>query len=149
MEATLTIFDLDHTLLQPDQKQDERSLYMKPVHELIPEMWKIFECADPRIILTSRHPDLEPYIQKWVDNCPIYCRNYCLSPEEMEITESNHEMKELFLAQMVEWKTSVVNEFAQHYSKVIFYDDMLDRFYLEEFEPNVEIRLPVHLEGAE
>jgi hypothetical protein len=122
---------------------------MKPVHEIIPEMWEIFENADPKIILTSRHPDLEMYIQKWVGDCPIYCRNYCLSQEEMEITESNHEMKELFLAQMIEWKTGVVNEFAQHYENVILYDDMLDRFYPDEFEPNVELRLPVHLEEAE
>jgi len=132
---TLTIFDLDHTLLNPDQKQDECSLYMKPVHELIPGMWEIFECADPKIILTSRHPDLEMYIQKWVGDCPIYCRNYCLSQEEMEITESNHEMKELFLAQMIEWKTGVVNEFAQHYeiwlqntgNETFLYKDLPDR----------------------
>jgi hypothetical protein len=58
-------------------------------------------------------------------------------------------MKKVFLAQMVEWKTGVVNEFAQHYENVIFYDDMIDRFYREEFEPNVELRLPVHMEGAE
>jgi hypothetical protein len=121
---------------------------MKPVHEIIPEMWEIFENADPKIILTSRHPDLEPYIQKWVDDCHVCCRDFCLSQNEMTIVESSSEMKKVFLAQMVEWKTGVVNEFAQHYENVIFYDDMIDRFYQEEFEPNVELRLPVHMEES-
>lgn len=120
---------------------------MQPVHTILPEMWDVFELADPKMVLTSRHPDLEMYIRQWVGDCPIYCRNFCLSQKNMTIVESSPEMKEVFLAQMVEWKTGVVNEFAQHYENVILYDDMLDRFYPEEFEPNVELRWPVHLEG--
>ena len=108
-------------------------------------MWTVFEQADPKVILTTRHPDLQNYIRGWVGDCHIICRDFCLSDDEINTVMHSPELTAIFLYQMVEWKCSVLNTLAQQYDKVVFYEDMKHRFDETALCDNVEIRLPVHL----
>ena len=145
----LTVFDLDDTILKPDPQQDQCSGFLKPVHEIIPEMWTVFEQAAPKKILTTRHPELTRYIKTWVGDCDIICRDFCLTSDETDLVSHSPELTNIFLYQMIEWKCSVLNTLAQQYDKVVFYEDMKHRFNETALCDNVEIRLPVHLQGDE
>ena len=145
---TKTVFDLDHTLMAPDNQQDEATHYCMPVWpHIYPAMWKIFEETDHKMILTNRHPCVERILRNHYHiDCEIKCRPFCLDLDSIKIANSNKSELELFLDQMVYWKTSVLQELAGEYDEVVFYDDMIDRYRDITFPDNVILKVPVHME---
>jgi hypothetical protein len=79
--------------------------------------------------------------------CPVICRDFCLEEDKIQQVQNSKVAEEIFLARMVRWKCRVLNELAGSYDKVIFYDDMADRYKHAELAGNVEVRLPVHMGG--
>jgi hypothetical protein len=147
--STLNVFDLDNTLAEPDHELDLQHNYLLPEWRVFPpEMWKIFENAPEKMILTTRHPSTEPIIRRAMHvDCHICCRNFCLEDAEILAVGESAVATEIFLGRMVKWKASVLNELADNYDQVTFWDDMADKFRFTEVRDNVDIRLPVHLSG--
>lgn len=144
----LYIFDLDDTLVIPDYEIDKQNLYMTIDHHVpIPEMMALFndvKSKHPVQILTNRHPDLKHIIESRY-GCPAICRDYCLSVPEMEVVEQDVSAKEQFLHEMTVRKTKYINNIAGQYDEIIFYDDMMHRYDVSKFAPNVSMKMPVHL----
>lgn len=145
----LVIFDLDDTLVIPDNEVDQNNLYMTIDHHVpIPEMMTLFEHVMDEgcfvQILTNRHPDLKNLIELRY-SCIATCRDYCLSVPEMERVEMDKLAKEQFMAEMVRWKTQYINRIASDYDHVVFYDDMAHRYDQSKFVDNVSLKLPLHL----
>lgn len=147
MNKTLYAFDLDDTLVTSDfDKEIETFLmsieYIKPISE----MDKLFKSLRDKMILTSRHPNLAEEISA-IYGCPVECRNFCLSVEEMKSVNTTHESIEMFLDHIIKWKTIQLNELATcgKWDRVVLYDDLAERFDPTRLENNIQLRLPLHM----
>lgn len=141
----LHIFDLDHTLIMPDEEVNKRTCYFG-LHgfEYINPMMNYFNSINNgnKVILTTRHPAIQAEIEH-IFSCPVYCRDFCNDWKEIELAgiyDTN------FLDDMVRWKTRVLNDFAQHYDSVTFYDDMVERYDESLIANNVKLINPLNME---
>jgi hydroxymethylpyrimidine pyrophosphatase-like HAD family hydrolase len=137
MRKLAYVFDLDETLVRCDLEHDKAHNFMdfKPISEL-PNMMRLFkglcDIGRPVFILTNRHPDVKKQIAEYFKTFPIeniFCRNYCLTEEEMAMVRADKWMEELFLKKMVVDKVEWLNKMAEkeedldNYDRVMFYDD--------------------------
>lgn len=145
----LIVFDLDHTLVIPDIKKDLEHNFLTIDHlKPVKKMMRVFYRASNKIILTNRHPMLQEALQEKF-KCPVICRNFCLTKEEMDKVNTSHANLQKFLNQMVKWKTSELNALSQEYKKVVFYDDHARRFSGQSLAKNIEVRLPLHIQDTQ
>lgn len=142
----LWVFDLDRTLVMPDDEVDRQNLYSTiDHHEPIAEMMELFEAAkmlSTVTILTMRHPDLAVEISKKF-GCNVICRDFCTDMEDVKRVELDPDAKARFFKEMYAWKTGVLNNFAKSYDNVHFYDDLMAEFDHDKIASNVKCKLPV------
>lgn len=142
------VFDLDDTLATPDKEIDRKHYFMTIDHlEPIPSMVELFndiKSRHPTMILTTRHPDLKKEIMDKF-NCEVECRNFCLTWDEIfEALRTDDNLKD-FMLQMVSWKTGVLNQLADNYQTVIFYDDLVHRYETSRLKNNIYLKKPLHI----
>ena len=149
MSNILTVFDLDHTLAIPDVKKDLEHNFLTIDHLTpIPEMMQLLDQSPEKMILTNRHPMLKTILEEKYQ-CPVICRNFCLSQSEMEKVNTSYCNLQKFLKQMIIWKTTELNALAKQYNKIIFYDDYARNFQRQHLHKNIDIRLPLHMQNTQ
>ncbi|MFP4655754.1 MAG: hypothetical protein ACLFMM_08840 [Methanohalobium sp.] len=119
--------------------------------EPVPSMIQLFDETKsryPTMILTTRHPDLKPKIEGMFD-CDVECRNFCLTWDEIFEALSTNENLKKFMAQMVNWKTGVLNQLAEQYNRVTFYDDLVHKYDVSSLKDNIYLKKPIHLYDRE
>ena len=95
-----------------------------------------------KVIVTNRHPLLKNRLEREF-GCPVYCRDYCLTIEDMFLQIMNPNNS--FYQEMSRYKIDTVNELSREYDHVIFFDDMMQIYDTEYLLPNIHIRLPYHI----
>lgn len=142
------IFDLDGTLVTSDQiKENEThfitSDYLKKINNMCEFFVKIRRDFNNVYIMTNRHPILKDWIIDFTqlpDN-HIICRDYYLEPKDYEAIYQDKEKEKEFFKLMDEYKTRTLNLFANE-NRVIYIDDMADRFNKMELSNNVNVVFP-------
>lgn len=139
------VFDLDRTLMMPDDDIDRANLYQTIDHlEHITEMMEMFRSAkmlSTVTILTMRHPDLAAQLSAKF-GCNVICRNFCTDMEEVARVDRDPYLKGKFFEEMFAWKTGVLNNLAKDYDKIHFYDDLMEQFDHDNIASNVVCKLP-------
>jgi hypothetical protein len=146
------VFDLDDTLATPDKEIDRKHYFMtidhlKPIPSMI-DLFNEIKSRHPTMILTTRHPDLKPEIEDMF-GCNVECRNFCLTWVEIfEALRTDENLKD-FMLQMVHWKTGVLNQLADTYQTVKFYDDLVHKYDVSRLKDNIDLKKPLHLSDGE
>jgi len=149
------VFDMDGVLIETDPIKDKEDLYLKPtISKYFDVMHEYFKskrknCYDDVLILTSRHPDLTPWIKDKFNlrDDQIYTRDFCLKINEMSETINDKEKTAIFYDNMVKYKTKILNELSKKYVKIYFFEDFAGEFK-ENIPSNVSVMIPWHMQKS-
>lgn len=150
-KGIILVFDMDGVLLTSDQSKEKEHLFLNldlcsPIKENMIQFIRFKESKRVDIcILTTRHPIVAMDIYRMFD-CQVFTRDFCYSIDDMQNVEKTKENTEIFLSKMVDYKVNILKCLALKYKKVIFIDDMIERFDKSKLCSNIDAILPSELQ---
>lgn len=145
------VFDMDDTLIHTDKAVLEEQYYLGLEPSSILPTYKFFRellnQGEAIYILTNRHPIMQKTIAQYfgLDASKVYCRNFCLTMNEILAVQADKQIEATFLNQMMRFKAAILDNLAYESTFVVYLDDMYEQWenHRDVLSKNIVILAPI------